>query len=85
MDSNPADLICHYLDLAGVQSGANRQAEGVDSVPDGQGAVDGASRAVRCREESATAPILRVDVPVLAVLERSPFGGRPYRGRLTAL
>lgn len=62
MDSNPADLICHYLDLVGVQSGANGQAEGVDSVPDGQGAVDGASRAVRCREESATAPILRVDV-----------------------
>jgi len=33
MDSNPADLVCHELDLAGVQSGANWQAEGMDSVP----------------------------------------------------
>jgi hypothetical protein len=38
----------------------------------------------RCGGESAAAPRLCMDVPVLAVLERSPFGGRPRRGRLTA-
>ena len=52
MHRNAAELVAHDLALAGVETGADPDAEGANGVADGAGAADGAGGAVEGGQEA---------------------------------
>jgi hypothetical protein len=70
VDGDSGDLVPEELALARVQACPNLEPEALDGVTGGDGAADGARRAVEAREEAVAGG---VDLPSAEALQLAPY------------